>query len=93
LYDIAFHDDRNFINSVLSHPAAVYIGRLSYSLYLYHYGAFMVATWIVVTYGFSKYGLEWLCIGVPLTILGAAASYHIVEKKFFALRRRFGSVV
>jgi len=81
------------MTSVCSHPIAVYAGKLSYSLYLYHYGAFMVASWFAVSYGFPEYGVQWLVVSLPLTVLGATASYHLVETKFFKLRRRFGSVV
>lgn len=92
VYGIAFGHEIKLVSSAFSHPLAVYIGKLSYSLYLYHYGAFMIASWLAITYGYPRYGAQWILVSVPLTILGAMASYHLVEKKFLGLRRRFGSV-
>jgi len=93
VYGIVFDRQNRFLNDMFSHPGVVYVGKLSYSLYLYHYAAFMVGTWFVVTYGFVENGVVWTVVSVTLTLLGAAGSYHLVEKKFFDLRRRFGSAV
>jgi peptidoglycan/LPS O-acetylase OafA/YrhL len=93
IYGIVFAPKNTFIRSIFSHPASVYVGKLSYSLYLYHYAAFMIASWCAVTYGFPMYGVSWLLVGIPLTIIGATFSYHLVETQFFRLRRRFGSTV
>jgi hypothetical protein len=60
---------------VLSHPATVYIGRISYSLYLWH--------WPVIVLG--RVARDWLgsslpdaFLLLPMTVLGVA-SYHLVE--------------
>jgi peptidoglycan/LPS O-acetylase OafA/YrhL len=65
---------------------ALWIGRLSYSLYLWHWGAFAVAdrlapagTW------------QWLVVGLPLAGLLSVASYRLVEQPMLSLRRRAGS--
>ncbi len=56
-------------------PALTYVGRLSYSLYLWHWPVAVFLRWTV--------GLETLSVQLayPLLVLGlAAASYHAVEE-------------
>ncbi len=70
----------------LSRPAMLLVGRLSYSLYLWHWGAFMVADRIA-----GGQRVLWLAIGLPLSVLMAGASYRFVEQPMLLLRRRAGS--
>lgn len=56
-----------------NHPVAVYIGKLSYSLYLWHWPVFILAKWTV---GISALTLPFL---LPVVFLLAAGSYHFVE--------------
>ena len=74
------------IRTFLSLPAMLLIGRLSYSLYLWHWGAFMVADHVA-----GPNRALWLAIGLPLSALMAAASYRLVEQPMLLLRRRAGS--
>ncbi len=74
------------IRTSLSLPAMLLIGRLSYSLYLWHWGAFMVADYVA-----GPQRAAWLAIGLPLSALMAAASYRFVEQPMLAWRRRAGS--
>ena len=68
----------------LDHPIARYLGKISYPLYLYHPLAWSVG-----------HRLQDLPTAVPIaltllaSIVMAAASYHLVEKKFLALKTRF----
>ncbi len=62
--------------SVLSMAAPVYIGKISYSLYLWHWPFIVLAKHTVGT----SYLMIALCLG--LTILFAIASYHFIEKPF-----------
>ena len=79
---------RGIVASLLTHPAAVYIGRLSYSLYLWHWGAVILADWCR-----PGHPAVWLCIALAATIAGALISFYLVERPLLALRRRFGSQV
>lgn len=78
------------VTRVLELPALRWIGRLSYSLYLWHLLGFELAGRLVG----SGHG-AWLGIllGWALVFALSMASYHYVEKPFFALRKRFGSNV
>ncbi len=70
-----------------SAPARL-LGRLSYSLYLWHWAALGVADWF-----FAGRRLAWLLVAVPLSLGLAGASYGGIERPMLAVRRRFGSQV
>jgi peptidoglycan/LPS O-acetylase OafA/YrhL len=62
------------LQRALQHPLATYIGRLSYSLYLWHWPVIVLLRWTV--------GLELLAVQLLYPVLVgllAAASYHWVE--------------
>ncbi len=72
----------------LSLPPLLHVGRLSYSLYLWHWGAFAMADGLA---GTSR--LLWLAIALPLATVAATASYQFIERPMLRLRRRAGSHV
>lgn len=78
---------------VLSHPALVYIGKISYGIYLYH-EVVRVFTWWATGPLLSgaprllAYGIR-LTFYISLSIALAAASFKWYEQRFLALRRRF----
>ncbi|WLI06503.1 acyltransferase family protein [Pseudomonas sp. FP597] len=62
------------VQRVLQNPLAAYVGRLSYSLYLWHWPVAVFLRWTT--------GLEWLVVQLlyPLLVIAlAAASYHWIE--------------
>lgn len=66
-----------------------WIGRHSYSLYLWHLLAFEIAEHFLKPFGpWPIYSAGWV-----LALMLAALSYRWVEAPFFALRKRFGSHV
>ncbi|HEY9758426.1 MAG TPA: acyltransferase [Oculatellaceae cyanobacterium] len=73
---------------ILSIPPLAWIGRISYSIYLWHMAAFMFAVWFGAECGFltnsNKELLQYSC-----TILFAAISYYFVETPFLKLKERF----
>jgi peptidoglycan/LPS O-acetylase OafA/YrhL len=74
------------LRRALSGRPALIIGRLSYSLYLWHWGAFALADFVA---GTSR--LLWLAVGLPAAAALAAASYVCIELPMLRLRRRAGS--
>lgn len=65
---------------------ALLIGRLSYSLYLWHWAALGVADWLM-----PSRGLAWGAIAVPLSFALAAGCYWGIERPMLGLRRLAGS--
>ncbi len=68
-------EQKNIVRRFLEHPITVYIGRISYSLYLWHYGVIVLMRWTV---GIDRADLK--IIAAILTALLAIGSYHFVEK-------------
>jgi len=72
---------------VLKFPPLVWIGRISYGLYLWH--------WPIRWFIYPKEALpasEQLVAVVVLSLLLTGLSYHFVEKPFLRLKKRFGSI-
>ena len=75
-------DDRSLLARALSFGGLVYVGRLSYALYLWHVPVF-------VALGITKEQFEPLAVVAVLISLGlAVASYHLVEQPVLRRRRR-----
>jgi peptidoglycan/LPS O-acetylase OafA/YrhL len=73
-----------FITSSL----AILVGKLSYSIYLYHWLALIIASWVA---GNEKISLPWLVTYYLLTIVFSYSSYQLIEKPSLALRKKYGS--
>ena len=76
--------------TVLSKSALVYLGKISYGLYVFHVLGLMLSDYIVPV-GYSRFSLYLLKISVALalTICFAAASYRWLEHPFLLLKSRF----
>ena len=79
---------QSLVQRLLASLPAVIVGRLSYSLYLWHWGALGAADWLT-----SREGTPWLAVAVSLTIAMATLSYLGIERPMLRLRRRAGSNV
>ena len=75
---------------ILSRSSLVTIGKLSYSLYLFHWVGVSVAENLV---GGERLTAPWLLTAVPLGLVLSLISYQYVEKPTAGLRKRFGSTV
>ena len=75
---------------ILSRSSLVTIGKLSYSLYLFHWVGVSVAENLV---GGERLTVPWLLTAVPLGLVLSLISYQYVEKPTAGLRKRFGSTV
>ncbi|WP_082510702.1 acyltransferase family protein [Methylobacterium sp. Leaf104] len=84
--NVLFSPGLDLAKRVLNLPILEYVGRLSYSIYLWHYA-------IVSLIGLPMLS-KW--VGVPLialmTALVSMASYHLIEQPVAALRHRHKSV-
>lgn len=65
---------QGLVASALAQRRVVYVGRISYSLYLWHWPVFVLMRWTV---GFSS--IRQIGFGIALSCALAAASYHWVE--------------
>jgi peptidoglycan/LPS O-acetylase OafA/YrhL len=63
------------LRTILGSPAAVVVGRMSYSLYLWHWPIYVLFRWTIGLHG-------WLyeATALSLTALIAAASYYTIER-------------
>jgi peptidoglycan/LPS O-acetylase OafA/YrhL len=73
-------------NRLLCIKPALLLGRLSYSLYLWHWAALTVADVLVPTSG-----AVWRSLALPLSLALASASYWGIERPVLGVRRHFGS--
>lgn len=74
------------LRDLLEHPALRFLGRISYSLYLWHLTLLMVAVFLWPALPpLAGVGIGLLSIGI------ATASYYGIERPFLGLRRHFGS--
>ena len=75
---------RDPIHRALANAPMVFIGKVSYSLYLYHWFALCA---LAQLFGIGPQAIVWVRLGaVPLMLLLALASYHLVETP----ARRYG---
>ena len=78
----SLHPDRNIMHMIQEHPVPVFIGRICYGLYIWHFPIF---TWIVGWAGEYRYGMV-LLIGWPLTFSVATLSFYLIERPFMRAR-------
>lgn len=79
---------KGFVHSLVDNKVMVFIGKLCYSLYLFHWVALKIGN---LYNNAPNKDLTWYAITVSLTIGLSLGSYYLVERPFVALRRKFGS--
>ncbi|GHC58770.1 acyltransferase family protein [Roseibacillus persicicus] len=75
----------SLIQKPLSLPPLVYLGKISYGLYLFHYPLYHFITEVMPDASF----LVKAPLKIGLSILVAALSFHLVEVKFLTLKKHF----
>jgi len=83
-----FVSKENLGLKLLENKTIVFIGRLSYSLYLFHW----VAMATLDLYHPAK-NMVWYLLFLALMLSLSLASFFFVEKPILQLRKRFGSNV
>ena len=80
------HPRRTFMHVVYEHPLPVYVGRICYGLYIWHFPIFtLVATWAPKGKGYAAI----LLIGWPITFAIATLSHYLIERPFMRARPGF----
>jgi len=74
--------------------ALVYLGRISYGLYVFHILGLLISDYLVPdqTASLVRYGLRVL-VAFALTVTMAAISYRWIETPFLKLKQRFTYVL
>nr|WP_294507067.1 acyltransferase [uncultured Rhodopila sp.] len=82
---VLFSNRVPIVQSILNTTILVWIGRLSYSIYIWHEGVSSVLRGVVAT--------PWLSVtaNVVMTLVVATISYYGVEQPFMSLRKRLQS--
>lgn len=82
---IVFGERMGLFQKAANAPWVVWVGKLSYSLYIWHGFVVFFAKSLGIPETFPGFGL----LGLALTFAFAALSYSFVETPFFRLRARF----
>jgi peptidoglycan/LPS O-acetylase OafA/YrhL len=69
----------------------VYLGKISYGLYVFHELALKVANVAVKPEGMLRLTI-WIALGLGITIALAALSYRYLETPFLRMKERFAHV-
>ncbi|OQW55292.1 MAG: hypothetical protein A4S14_13205 [Proteobacteria bacterium SG_bin9] len=68
------HPERTFMHKLYEHPVPVFIGRICYGLYIWHFPIFAwIATW-------RPLYITTFLVGWPLTFAVATLSYYLIER-------------
>jgi peptidoglycan/LPS O-acetylase OafA/YrhL len=80
--------DRGFVRRILRNRVLLYLGMISYGIYLWHLAVLQqLANWGFADIG-SRSTLIWFAAALPIAVLLATLSYYLVERPFLSLKGR-----
>ncbi len=79
---------------IIKNKIVVYLGKISYGLYVYHLAGLTLANQICNLLGITSqkiliYPVTMMIVALTLTILISIASFQLIEKPFLKLKERF----
>ncbi len=82
---------KNFLTFILELPPLRYLGKISYGLYVYHYGiiAMMVALFKTYNLDYSLRSFEMFAVSMGATLIVASLSFYLLEKPVIDLKDKF----
>ena len=94
----AIKKEHSFLGGALTNKTIVYLGKISYGLYVFHFSVFtlavsLISKWVEVQQlPYPRYTFLVMLIGFLITVIFSFASYNILEKPFLKLKERFGFI-
>jgi len=79
------------LNSILESAPLRYLGKISYGLYVYHYGIIALAVAVFREYGlpYSVRSPQMFVAAMGSTLLIATLSFYLLEKPIIDLKDKF----
>jgi peptidoglycan/LPS O-acetylase OafA/YrhL len=87
-HEVIFSEKLKVIREALSNKIIVYVGKLSYSMYLYHWFAVVLMMFFL---GAAEVQPVWQMGYWSITIVMSMLSYYLIEKPTLRLRIKYGS--
>jgi peptidoglycan/LPS O-acetylase OafA/YrhL len=83
------------LKDFFARKALVFLGKRSYGLYVYHLAAIEIAAFTIKKQNVFAEGQLWLSftLALLLTIAISVLSYHVIEKPFLVLKKRFEVII
>jgi peptidoglycan/LPS O-acetylase OafA/YrhL len=78
------------MDAILNFKPVVYIGRISYGMYIFHMAVFNAVKMLIMP-TFPGNGFAVISVTFVLTIVIALASYYLYEKPIMSLKHRLTS--
>ncbi|PWG78805.1 acyltransferase family protein [Pararcticibacter amylolyticus] len=89
-----FYPSDSLLKKLIESPALIFIGKLSYSLYLFNGLCIMMMNeYFQENFFEGVHSAKWMAATISLTIIFSLTSYYLVEKPFVHIRKQFGSNV
>jgi peptidoglycan/LPS O-acetylase OafA/YrhL len=85
---VVYNKKFDFFKRVLSTEGMVLVGKLSYSIYLFHYAVIKILEYFVFTNT-----VTYIIVNIVLSAALSLASYFYLEVPIMRIRKRFGSTV
>ncbi len=78
----------------LSQEPIVFLGKISYGLYVFHYPVIAICNRMAIEYGYqpmqqAAHFASYFALTLAITIVLSALSWHLLERPFLRLKRRF----